>query len=170
MVLGNGWFKKVGKKNARIILEHPIEEKDYLVWKMSLLPRLFQGKPAVIKKTAPKTKETRTYLKVQSNSSPFLRKLENFLFSPEKRQVSKYLCHPLGLAILYLDNGYCKDKEAYLCLGRAVEDVKEAIESRFNLKSEIEKDSTLRFSPEETKKLINLIDEFVIKEMKYKLL
>lgn len=170
MVLGSGWFKRVGKKNARIILEHPIEEKDYLVWKMSLLPRLFQGKPAALKKTNPRTKETRAYLKAQSNSSPYLRKLENLLFSPEKRQISKYLCHPLGLAILYLDSGYCKDGEACLYLRGEAEAVKEAIESRFKLKSGIEKGFTLRFSPEETKKLINLIDEFVIKEMKYKLL
>ena len=44
MILGDGYLQSTGKNNARLRLEQKLDHADYLVWKISLLPKLFQGK------------------------------------------------------------------------------------------------------------------------------
>ena len=123
MILGDGYLQKTGKKNARLRLEHAEKYKDYLLWKISLLPRLFQGKPKVIERIHPQTKNKYSFVRAQSNSSPFLGKLRRIFYPENKKVISekveKLLIHPVGYVIWYYDDGswYERDKISYLSLG-----------------------------------------------------
>ncbi len=187
MVLGDGYLQPTGKRNARLRLEHSIKQEDYLEWKVSLLSPQFQGKIIHTERVHPKTKQKYSYVRAQSNASPFLGKLR-LLFYPEGTKkipdnLSRYLRHPLGLAIWYMDDGYYSrrkhDKSVYLYLGTVTmkdsSNAQKAIEKRFNLKTTIvdkkKKGFVLYFSPVETKKLFACIQEIVekVEKMKYKI-
>lgn len=127
MILGDGYLQKTGKKNARLRLEHSARFRDYMLWKMSILPRFFQGRPKQISRIHPITRKEYFYIRVQSNSSPILGKfrrifyVENRKIIPEKAK--KLLIHPIGYVIWFYDDGsyYLRDQEAYLSLGKVTQ-------------------------------------------------
>ena len=183
MILGDGFLQKTGKKNARLRLEHSLKQKEYLEWKVSLLPKLFQGKVKILERKHPKTGRIYKYVRVQSNSSPFLGKMRE-LFYPKGKKIippkaKSLLKHPLGLAIWYLDDGYYykRDNVGYLYLGKISK--KEAnialglLESNFGIKTKVldkkNKGLALYFSPNQTERLKKTIQRFVIPSMIYKL-
>lgn len=183
MILGDGYLQKTGKRNARLRLEHSLKFKDYLLWKMQLLPNLFQGKPKHLKRIHPLTKKEYEYVRVQSNASPLLGKLRN-LFYPQGYKVipeklKQMLTLPIGLAIWYYDDGYYNkiDKNAFLYLGKLTKDdaerAKEVIETNFDLKVKVidkkNKGFVLYFSRVETQKLKKYLLDYQIESLKYKI-
>ena len=183
MILGDGFLQKTGENNARLRLEHSSRQKEYLKWKMELFPQFFQSNVKELSRVHPKTKKIYHYTRGQSTASPILGKLRRIFYPGGRKRIpenlSRYLRHPLGLAIWYLDDGYyyARDKVIYLYLGRiALNDAKVAqrsIEERFELKSILkdkkDKGYVLYFSPSETQKFNVLINEFVITQMRHKL-
>ncbi len=183
MVLGDGFLQKTGAKNARLRLEHSIDQKEYLVWKISQLRKLFQGKIYHVKRVHPVTKREYVYVRAQSNATPELGKIRKKFYRDGKKNIpedfQKYLKHPVSLAVWYMDDGYYykRDRCAYLYLGKITETeariVQETIRSNFGIESRIKnkkgKGFALYFSPQEVLKLKEKIGEFVIPQMRYKL-
>jgi len=183
MVLGDGFLQSTGKKNARLRLEHSLKQQEFLKWKMSLVPQFFQNFPSQLTRIHPITKRKYAYIRAQSHSSPFLGKLKSVFYPKGKKKIpenlTRYLRHPLGLAIWYLDDGYYykRDKIAELYLGRVskkeAEIARRAIKERFGIEARLKdkknKGFVLSFSPEQTQKFARLIKKFVIKSMNYKL-
>lgn len=183
MIIGDGYLQSTGKKNARLRLEHSVRFKDYLLWKMNLLPKLFQGRPKYLKRIHPLTKKEYEYVRAQSNSSPLLGKLRK-LFYPDNSKVipeklKKLLTLPIGLAIWYYDDGYYNkiDKNAFIYLGRLkkedAERAKEILKTNFGLNTRVidkkRKGFVLYFPPNEAKKLKNYILDYQIESLKYKI-
>ncbi len=184
MILGDAYLQATGKRNARLRLEHSLKQKKYLEWKISLLPLQFQGVKH-IDRIHPKTRKKYSYVRAQSDASPILGKMRSLFYPYGKKQIpenlSRYLRHPLGLAVWYMDDGYYSnrshDRSVHIYLGKVTEkeahSAREAIEKRFLLKSTVvnkkEKGFLLYFSPKETKKFFSVIQRYVIEEMRYKL-
>lgn len=183
MILGDGYLQKTGERNARLRLEHAAKFKDYLLWKMNLLPKLFQGKPKHLKRIHPLTKKEYEYVRIQSNTSPLLGKLRR-LFYPEGKkiipeEIKKLLTLPIGLVIWYYDDGYYnkKDKNAFIYLGKLnkedAERVKNVIEKNFGLNVRLidkkSKGLVTYFSPRETEKLRNYLLAYQVESLKYKI-
>ena len=183
MVLGDGYLQKTGKKNARLRLEHKVEHYDYLLWKINLLPNLFQGKPKVLERTNPITRSTYRYVRHQSNSSPYLGKIRALFYPNGKKRIpenlEKWLRDDIAFAIWYYDDGYYyrRDRCFYLYLGRVSEQeaktASAAIKNKFNLVNQIldkkQKGFVIYFPPSEREKIKKIIEKYFVPVMSYKI-
>jgi hypothetical protein len=181
-VLGDGFLQKTGAKNARLRLEHSNKQRDYLLWKMQSLPRLFQGKPTYLSRVHPKTKRTYHYVRAQSNTSPEIGRLQDIFYQNNKKTIpknfEKYL-NELVLAVWYMDDGYYykKDKNSFIYLGKMskveADIVSNAIKNRFNITTKVydkkSKGLVLYFPVAETKKMHKIIRQHIIPLFNYKL-
>jgi len=183
-VLGDAFLQKTGAKNARLRLEHSEKQKQYLLWKVGLFPRLFQGKPTYMTRVHPKTGSTYAYFRAQSNASPELGAWRNVFYQNGQKKIpdtlGKILTEPITLAVWYMDDGYyyAKDRNSYLCLGRVSRReavaAQHAILNNFGIRARVYDKKTkgfaLYFSVAETKKMHKLIGTHMLPELAYKLL
>jgi hypothetical protein len=182
MILGDGFLQKTGKNNARLRLEHSFRQKEYLKWKVSLIPQLFSGKITHLERVHPKTRKKYHYVRAQSNASPYLGKLRNLFYVNGKKRIpeklSSLLRHPLGLAIWYYDDGYyySRDKVGYLYLGKVerkeAEIAQKLLAEKWGIRTRVldkeNKGFVLYFSSQEIRKLSDLLKPFRIPAMEYK--
>ncbi len=182
-VLGDGFLQKTGSKNARLRLEHGYKQKEYITWKAEQMPRLFQGKPSYLERKHPKSGETYSYWRHQSNATPELGKWRVLFYLEGRKTIPEtlpqLLTEPLSLAVWYMDDGYYYERDgvSYLYLGRVskeeAEIAKEAIEKNFGVSSRVydkkKKGFALYFPREETVQLHNLIREHMLPMFNYKL-
>lgn len=183
IVLGDGYIQATGKRNARLRLEHGADQKEYLFWKVSQFPKLFQGKPVHLERVHPRSGETYAYWRMQSNSTPELGKWRELFYPDGKKQIPESLAlilnHPQGLAVWYMDDGYYdpKDKGSFLYLGTVTRTEAEIAQStilvNFAITTKIYdkklKGFVLYFPVAETKKLHRLIDKFILPSLRYKI-
>ena len=183
MILGDAYLQKTGKKNARLRLEQGARQKNYLFWKISKFPKLFQGKPKYLERKHPLIGEVYKYWRHQSNSTPELGKWRMVFYPDDKKHIPKNLADllrdPLSLAVWYMDDGYYydRDKVSYLYLGRVdkaeAEIAQLAIEKNFGVSSKVldkkQKGFALYFSPSETIKFHKIIKKFILPFFDYKI-
>lgn len=183
-ILGDAYLQKTGQKNARLRLEHGANQKDYLFWKVSQFPKLFQGQPKYLERKHPLSGQLYKYWRHQSNSTPELGRWHAKFYEGGKKHMphtlSNLLQDSLGLAVWYMDDGYYypRDRVSYLYLGRVskneAEIAKTALEKNFIIFSKVldkkQKGFALYFSHNETKKLHSLIRPYVLPSMQYKLI
>jgi hypothetical protein len=183
MVLGDGYLKKTGKRNARLMLEHREDHKEYLLWKTNLLPQLFQGKPKMLERIHPVTLKKYRYVRHQSNSSPILGKLRKIFYPDGKKHIPENLPNlmkdDIAFAIWYYDDGYYDQNShtTYLYLGRVtrkeVEIAQKTLLENFDLKSNIvyEKDKgfALYFPSSEKEKIKKILEKYYIPIIAYKI-
>jgi hypothetical protein len=182
-ILGDAYLQKTGEKNSRLRFEHGDKQKDYLLWKISKFPKLFQGKPKYLERRHPVNGKLYKYWRHQSNSTPELGKWRAIFYEEGKKhipeQLSGLLRNSLSLAVWYMDDGYYyhRDKVGYLYLGRVQEKeaeiAKTAIENNFQVSCRIlnkkQKGYALYFSPKETIKLHQKIRPFILSIFNYKI-
>jgi len=181
IILGDGYLQKTGKKNARLRLEHGKSQKEYLLWKVRKLGKVFQGNPKYLERIHPISKKKYYYWRHQSQSTPYLGKLRKIFYSDGKKiipeNLEKYLT-PLTLAVWYMDDGYyyLRDRCSYLYLGNIskeeAEIVAQTLLKKFNISSRVKqkkKGYAIYFSPKETQKLKNLIKGHILPQFNYKL-
>lgn len=181
IILGDGYLQKTGAKNARLRLEHGKDQKEYLLWKIQRLKKLFQGKPKYLERIHPITKRKYCYWRHQSQSTPYLGKLRSIFYLDGKKKIpedlEKYLTK-LSLAVWYMDDGYyyLRDRCGYLYLGNVsqkdAETVVQVLLEKFNLATRVKskkKGYAIYFSPQETQKLKNLIKGYILPQFNYKL-
>lgn len=179
-ILGNGCLQKTGKKNARLRLEHRNSQKEYLLWKVEKLKKLFQGKAKYLERIHPITKKKYCYWRHQSQSTPYLGKLRKIFYPDGSKKIpediEKYLTS-LSLAVWYMDDGYYyqRDRSSYLYLRKVsrgeAETLSQKILEKFNISTQVlqkKKGYAIYFSPKETKKLKQLIKGYTISQFAYK--
>ena len=184
LVMGDGFLQKTGKVNARLRLEHSIKQKDYIFWKYETLKNLMQSKPKLIKRFNPIWKKTYSYYRCQSHSSSYLGRLRRLFYKDNRKiipeNIAVLLKSPYSLAIWYMDDGYLyqRDKSAYIYLSKYTEQevlcLKEALEKDFKLSAKIktkkEKYPCFYFDTKQTKKLVKIIQPYIIPSLRHKLL
>ena len=180
-VLGDGFLQKTGSKNARLRLEHSDKQKDYLLWKGAQMSRLFQGKPSYLSRVHPKSGETYSYARWQSNASSEIGVWQRYFYPEGKKIIPADIgenLSPLALAVWYMDDGYLsEDKSSFIYLGKVSENeadiLRDAISKNFGVEAKVydkkNKGFALYFPVEETKKLHTLLKSFIHPSMKYKL-
>ena len=183
-VLGDAFLQKTGAKNARLRLEHSDTQKRYLLWKVEIFSRLFQGKPTYMTRVHPKTGRTYAYVRAQSSASPELGSWRAVFYRNGQKHIPdtlrEILTEPITLAVWYMDDGfyYAKDRNSYLYLGRVSHReavvAQRAILNNFGIRARIYDKKTkgfaLYFSVAETKKMHKLIETYMLPEFAYKLL
>lgn len=182
MVLGDGYLQKTGALNARLRLEHRADHAAYLAWKANLLPKLFQGRPTLLKRVHPKTGRAYSYVRQQSNASPWLGKLRMLFYANGvkgvPRQLPKLLKDDIGFAIWFYDDGhyFVRDRAFYLYLGTVMpadaEIARDTLRSNFGLTSRIldkkSKGFCLYFPASERGKIEAILARYDVPVMRYK--
>jgi hypothetical protein len=183
MILGDGYLQKTGKSNARLRLEHKEDHKEYLLWKTSLLPQLFQGKPKMMERVHPITLKKYRYVRHQSNSSPILGKLRRIFYPDGKKHIPENLPNlmkdDIAFAIWYYDDGYYSQKAyaIYLYLGKVTPEEAEIAQKtlleNFGLKSYVvnkkDKGFVLYFPSSEKEKIKKILQKYYVPIMAYKI-
>lgn len=183
MILGDGYLQATGKKNARLRLEHKASHKEYLKWKVKLLPQFFQGKPTFIKRIHPITKKTYSYVRHQSNASPILGKLRVKFYPDGKKHIpenlGQFLRNDIAFTIWFYDDGYyyLRDKCSYLYLGKITNNeaniARITIEEKFGIKSSVlnkkNKGFALYFPRTESDKIKSIVEKYSVPVMAYKI-
>lgn len=182
ILLGDGYLQKTGKRNARLKLEHPEQQREYLFWKYEQLRNLMQDKPQRIERYNPVWKRTYTYYRCQTHSMPLLGRYKRYFYDEQGRKrvpenIAQLLKSPLSLAVWFMDDGhyYPRDGVAYIYLPRySEEDLKRlvtALEENFGLRPMVvwkKGYPCLYFPRQETEKLMALIKPWVLPCMKHK--
>jgi len=181
IILGDGYLQKTGEKNARLRLEHGGSQKEYLLWKVKKLGKLFQGNSKYLERIHPISKRKYSYWRHQSQSTPYLGKLRKIFYPDGKKKIpedlDKYLT-PIMLAVWYMDDGYyyLRDRCSYLYLGnvspKEAEIVAKVLLEKFNIKTRVKqkkKGYAIYFSPQETKELKNIIKDHILPQLNYKI-
>jgi len=180
-ILGDGYLQKTGEKNSRLRLEYGFKQKEYLFWKVEKLRQLFQGKPVYLERFHPLTRKTYKYWRHQSQSTPYLGKLQKLFYPEGKKKIPDNLeeyISPLMLAVWYMDDGYyyLRDKCSYLYLGNVSEKeaniVSLAILKKFDIQTKVKqkkKGFAIYFSRIECEKLKLLIKSHIISYFSYKI-
>ena len=182
MILGDAYLQKTGKRNARIRLEHGISQKDYLTWKMSILPQYFQRKFEVIERFNQIWNKKYTYVRAQSSSSPEFGRMQRLFYKNSEKiipsTISSIFKNPLSLAIWFMDDGYYyhRDNIAYIYIPNydeeSIKNLLFCLETNFNLFPVLKKKKkglVLIFSVKETRILVGIIRKFIVPPMFYKL-
>ncbi|NCO25095.1 hypothetical protein GW901_01025 [Candidatus Parcubacteria bacterium] len=173
MVLGDGYLQKTGSRNARLRLEHRADHYDYLVWKTKILPQFFQGKPKIL----------HSYVRHQSNASPYLGKIRALFYPNNKkiipRNLEGLLRDNIGFVIWYYDDGYYyqRDHCFYLYLGKITKEeariASNVVWNNFHLSNSVldkkSKGFALYFSPTEREKIKKIVEKYYVPVMAYKI-
>ena len=180
-ILGDGYLQKTGEKNARLRLEHGARQKEYLLWKVKKLGKLFQGKAKYLERIHPISKKKYSYWRHQSQANPYLGKLRRTFYPDGKKRIPKELekyISPLMLAVWYMDDGYYykRDNCSYLYLGNVdieeAENVSQVLLEKFDISNRVlakKKGYAIYFSPKETGKMKYLIKDHILTQFNYKL-
>ena len=182
MVLGDAYLQKTGELNARLRLEHRADHAEYLIWKASLLPQLFQGKPIFLDRVHPQTHRTYSYVRQQSNAGPYLGKIRKVFYPDGKKKIPeslpKLLKSDIGFAIWFYDDGhyFLRDRAFYLYLGTVslheAEIVHETLGKNFDLKNIIlnkrTKGFAIYFPATERAKIVAILSKHPVPIMAYK--
>ena len=183
MILGDAYLQKTGELNARLRLEHRADHADYLIWKAHLLPQLFQGKPTFLKRIHPQTHQTYSYVRQQSNASPYLGKMRKLFYPYGKKKfpesLTEWLKSDIGFAIWFYDDGYyfLRDRAFYLYLGtvsrREARIVHETLEKNFDLENTIldkgKKGFAIYFPARSRAKVTAILSKYPVPIMAYKI-
>ena len=185
LALGDGYLQKTGRFNARVRLEHSEKQREYVWWLRERLATVFASKPTRLSRIHPKTGKTYYYLRLQSNSSPWLGKLrvQFYDLSGKKRvpqQISSFLSSPLSLAVWYMDDGYyyARDKSAHFYLPQYPEaDARRligALQANFSLAPSLycrpdRRSCQLTLTGDNLRRLTKIINPYLIPSMRYKL-
>ncbi|TSC62663.1 MAG: homing endonuclease [Parcubacteria group bacterium Greene0416_14] len=181
-LLGDGFLQKTGVRNARLRLEHGHAQKEYLLWKATHFPKLFQGKATYLERVHPISKKIYKYWRQQSSTTPELGRWRTLFYPDGKKHIpetlSEILTDPLSLAVWYMDDGYfdARSKNSYFYLGRVTEHeaeiAKAAIKKNFGISGTVydkkKKGYTLFFPVQATVALRDCIHSFVLPLFDYK--
>lgn len=197
MILGDAHIRKFDNSNKScLIMHHSHKQKEYLLWKKELLSQISHTNFNVSEKKTLNKKVNKVYSSIfmQSNRLIYFRKIRDIFYDKTGRKFvnSKILnkLTPLGLAIWYMDDG---------CIGRELSNsyekkfrlrpflsthsfskeenliIKEYFKKVWNIEVQVAKHHGknlqyfVRFSEPEFKKFVDIIKDYVIPSMQYKI-
>lgn len=184
-ILGDAYLQPTGKRNARLRLEHSLNQKDYIFWKYQIFKNYMQSEPELIKRYNPHGKKTYVYWRCQSHSSPIFGKYRRLFYREGKKviplNIKKFLKSPLTLAVWIMDDGYLYKRDQHLFIylpdyqKEEIRLLQEGVEANFEVRTgykekKLKKEKFLWFDRVNTRKIINTIKPHLLFSMKKKFL
>lgn len=165
-------------KNSYFRVSHCEKQKDYIIWKKEILNNLVNS----INKYIDKRGNSIMY-SFNTKSSEVFNEYNNLFYKDKKRISYDIYDHlsELGLAVWYMDDGSKQNNNCRLSTdGFSLDEniiLQNILDKKFNLNCKICKYNRnnneyyfLFFNKDNTYKLHNIIDKYVINSMKYKLI
>ena len=172
-LLGDGYIQPVGKRSARLRLEHASSQKEYIFWKWEIFKNYMQSKPKLIKRYNQRWKKWYSYYRCQSHSSPVFARYRRLFYEGGRKRIPgnirTLLKNALTLAVWFMDDGYFyrRDKHIFLYLPkdytfREIEMLKDALKENFGLEAKYKEkkegsERYLWFDKLQSKKFIEII-------------
>ena len=168
---------------VRLRIDHSKLQKAYVEWKYKVFANFAANKPRLVKVLDKRTEKIYQHWRFDTLSTHLFAEYYTIFYTNSRRiiphNIRYLLISNLSLAVWFMDDGYkrndCRglhiNTQAY-CLEEQMV-LQNCLKERFNLRSTIHRQSgkyKLYIPSRESKKFCNLIDQFVIPSMKYKLL
>ena len=171
-LLGDGYLRIMeGRKNAFLEINHSYSEKKYVDWKYNHLKRFVKSLPK-----ARKGNGKRIAYRFYTRQIPYLTFLFNEFYNNKKKIIPSWLkLNPLILAVWFMDDGHKSYRTYYLNSQRFEIKYQEFLMNllvALGIKTTLNKDKNyfrIRIKQSSAEKFRNLIEKFIIPEMKYKL-
>lgn len=172
-ILGDGYLRRLeGRSDAFLEINHSYKQKSYVDWKYQKLKNICLSPP---KKRS--SNNGRTAYRFFTKQHPYLTEMF-YLFYNEKGKIipSNIDIDKVTLAVWFMDDGSkCRDSDFYLNSQQFDKDSQEILIKKLkehNLMSSLNKDKDyyrIRFRLESVKRLKELIAEYFIDDMRYKI-
>jgi len=186
MILGDGSIEVKQRGNYCLAITHSIKSEDYLYWKASIIEQVTSWSINP-QKGSGFSGEDGEYLRLRSSAHPWFTKVYERFYAPLGRKSidphALKLLSPLGLAILYQDDGsyHYSVKAGHnilihkLCFSRfELEALAKTIVDKFGIIFRINRTKNkglgyrLRMRASDKEKFFNLIDPYIVPSMLYK--
>jgi len=187
MVLGDGSIEKAERGNYRLAISHKLDSEDYLYWKASIIEQVTSWSINLRKQGSTGFNPGEKYLRLRSSAHPWFTKVYERFYAPLGRKSidphALKLLSPLGLAILYQDDGsYHYSISAghnilihKLCFSKfELEALAKTIVDKFGIIFRINRDKNkglgyrLRMRASDRERFFELIDPYIVPSMLYK--
>jgi len=187
MILGDGSIEKKVRGNYCLAITHKESSEDYLYWKASIIEQVTSWSINPVKQSKSGFNPDGKYLRLRSSAHPWFTKVYERFYAPlERKSIDPHalkLLSPLGLAILYQDDGsyhyspsaghnilihkLCFSKFELEALAKTVVD-KFGIIFRVNRVKNKGLGYRLRMRASDREKFFELIDPYIVPSMLYK--
>lgn len=183
MILGDGCVRrKPNEQNYQYLMTHSIKQKDYIMWKRSILDQIGDIKTYVYEYHNKYPQVT-----VSTNTRKYFTKLANIFYTKDRKKIiTKKILNkvtPLGLAIWYMDDGSLSfnkegtfsNCEIYTCSFTLEENklIQKWFKEKYNLEVTIRcrknKYYSIAFNSQNYKVFLDIIRPLIIPSMQYKL-
>ena len=187
MVLGDGCIEVPQRGNCRLSITHSADHEDYLYWKASIIDQVTSWSINPQKQSSGGFNPNGEYLRLRSSAHPWFTKVYDRFYAPlERKSIDPHalkLLGPLGLAILYQDDGsYHYSTNAghnilihKLCFSKfELEALAKTIVDKFGIIFRINADKgkgfgyRLRMRAKDRDKFFGLINPYIVPSMLYK--
>jgi hypothetical protein len=180
-ILGDGTMR-IGKRavNANLKIEHGLKQKDYVLWKYSILkPWVFTVPKISYRYRENGTKYAKSWW-FRTIRHPLLTELYRLFYKENKKVIPRCLdeyLDSLGLAVWIMDDGSVRRKaidiSTYSFSEAEIKFLLRILKEKFDLNGNYYRDRDkgyrMYFNVKETQKLIEIIKPYVIDSMKYKI-
>lgn len=185
-ILGDGNVRFVARnREASLIVDHSLAQKDYVLWKYGIMNGWVLTEPKELNRRYHKDRsKTLKSFRFSTISHPTLTSLYNIFYRngikiiPEN--IGEVLTSPFSLAAWFMDDGNKNHQAVFLNTQQfslaEQERLRKCLLKNFDLESSINKHWVfngrqlyrIRISTESTKKLYDLVKDFILPSMLYK--
>lgn len=171
--MGDGYLRVIkGRKNAFLEINHSIKQKQYVDWKYDQLKSIVKSPPR-----ARKSNGNRIAYRFYTRQHSELTELFQCFYKNNKKIISEnFQLNPIILAVWFMDDGSkCRPSDIYLNTQQFNNESQRKIISslkELGLEASLNKDKSyyrIRFIKSSLPKLKNLIEKYIIPEMRYKI-
>ena len=168
-LLGDGSMRC--KTNALLEINHSVHQKDYVDWKYRHLSELVRTPPK-----ARNGNQGRIAYRFVTRSLAELTPLYRLFYRSGRKVIPEMVLTPLSLAVWFMDDGCRSRRAVYLNTQQFTERSQaallEMLRDQWSIDGTLNKDKAyyrIRISVAGTAKLVELIEPYVIPELRYKL-
>ena len=171
-LLGDGYIRQIkGRKNAFLEVNHSITQREYVEWKYELLKNLTRS--------GPKSRNgngTRIAYRFFTKQHPEFTKTMDLFYKDKKKCIPDIILDPISLAVWFMDDGSrCSKDNVYLNTQQfSKNDQYKLLKllKNMGLNGTLNKDKEyyrIRFKTSSIPKLFNIVKNYIIPSMKYKI-
>ena len=174
-LLGDTHLNKANNNNTKGTIAHSVKQSEYIKHKHKLFKDISSVNLSTCEYTANR-KTKHEGLRFNFLSNPYLNKFYDIVYVNKQKTISKELLDyydNVSLAYHFMDDG-TKSKNGYVfcTYGFDIDSVNKLnslFRNKFNLKTSIRKDRTIYIKKQSIKTFNELVSDFIIDSMKYKL-
>ena len=171
-LLGDGYIRRMkGRKDAFLEINHSLAQKEYVDWKYSILKNLTRSGPK-----SRKGNGKRIAYRFFTRQSQEFTSMMNMFYLNKKKHIPDLALDPMMVAVWFMDDGSrCSKENVYLNTQQfSKNDQYKLLKllEKIGLKATLNKDKDyyrIRFISSSIPKLFEIIGEYIIPSMKYKI-